>query len=234
MVLLQPRLNVRLSQKQILTPGLVQMVSVLALNKLELKDMINAEIVENPVLEELDSSVPLLDEVAQREEDRERAAEDAAAAAEKKDPFDEIDFGSFFRDYLDPGYRSRGEMETVEKPSFENFLSRPTTLTDHLMWQLGAMHVKEDVRQAAELVMGNLNEDGYLTGSEDELLGTTPERSCADAATHEVAGGIAINLPIAVEGDAGPLSATLAPVGYSSEFAARIDVSASAEVGLPA
>ncbi|HEX9254099.1 MAG TPA: RNA polymerase factor sigma-54, partial [Candidatus Angelobacter sp.] len=71
-------------------------------------------------------------------------------------------------------------------------------------------------------------------GSEDELLGTTPERSCADAATHEVAGGIAINLPIAVEGDAGPLSATLAPVGYSSEFAARIDVSASAEVGLPA
>ena len=57
MVLLQHRLNVKLSQRQILTPGLVQMVSVLALNKLELKDMINAEMVENPVLEELDGAV---------------------------------------------------------------------------------------------------------------------------------------------------------------------------------
>ena len=68
MVLLQNKLNLRVSQKQILTPGLVQMVSVLALNKLELKEMINTEMVENPVLEELDSSVPLLDEVAGREE----------------------------------------------------------------------------------------------------------------------------------------------------------------------
>src|SRR5947199_10618773 len=109
MVLLQPRLNVKLSQKQILTPGLVQMVSVLALNKLELKDMINAEMMENPVLEELDSTVPLLDEVAGKEEDRERATtatdEPTAPAAEeaKTDPFDEIDFGSFFNEYLDPG-----------------------------------------------------------------------------------------------------------------------------------
>src|SRR5512135_2915974 len=106
MVLLQPKLNLRVTQKQILTPGLVQMVSVLALNKLELKDMINAEMVENPVLEELDGTVPLLDEVAGKEEDRERLASNAAeadpaAAAEKKDPFDEIDFGSFFQDYLD-------------------------------------------------------------------------------------------------------------------------------------
>ncbi|MGA7379190.1 MAG: RNA polymerase sigma-54 factor, partial [Candidatus Sulfotelmatobacter sp.] len=59
MVLLQHKLSVKLSQRQILTPGLVQMVSVLALNKLELKDMINAEMVENPVLEELEDSVPL-------------------------------------------------------------------------------------------------------------------------------------------------------------------------------
>ena len=74
MVLLQHKLSVKLSQRQILTPGLVQMVSVLALNKLELKDMINSEMVENPVLEELEDSVPLLDEVGKKEEDRERAA----------------------------------------------------------------------------------------------------------------------------------------------------------------
>jgi len=173
MALLQPKLSLRVTQRQVLTPGLVQMVSVLALNKLELKDMINTEMVENPVLEELESQVPLLDEVAGREEEREREAAttvEEQPAAEKTDPFDEIDFGTFFQDYLDPGYRSPAA-ENVDKPSFENFLSRPATLTDHLMWQLGAVSVNEEVREAAELVIGNLNEDGYLTATEEELLG---------------------------------------------------------------
>jgi RNA polymerase sigma-54 factor len=181
MVLLQHKLSVKLSQRQILTPGLVQMVSVLALNKLELKDMINAEMVENPVLEELEDAVPLLDDVGRQEEERDRQAaltsgaeENPIAAVEKKDPFEEIDFGSFFQDYLDPGYRSSGEMEEIEKPSFENFLSKPGNLTDHLLWQLGAISVRPPVEQAAEMIIGNLNEEGYLIASDEELLGVTP------------------------------------------------------------
>jgi len=187
MVLLQPRLNLKVTQKQILTPGLVQMVSVLALNKLELRDMITAEMVENPVLEELESSIPLLDEVAGREEDRERdpsqVADEPVLEGEKKDPFEEIDFGSFFQEYLDPGYRSPAS-EVIERPSFENFLSRPSTLTDHLMWQLGSLGVSDKVREAAELIIGNLNEDGYLIASDEELLGL-PEQPGGKAATKE-------------------------------------------------
>jgi hypothetical protein len=189
MVLLQHKLSVKLSQRQILTPGLVQMVSVLALNKLELKDMINSEMVENPVLEELEDSVPLIDEVGRKEEDRDRATaktstEEAPITAEKKDPFEEIDFGSFFQDYLDPGYRTRGEMEEIERPSFENFLSKPTTLTDHLAWQLGALSLSRAVREAAEQIIGNLNEDGYLIASDEEMLGIAPPAPPeADAAT---------------------------------------------------
>src|SRR5438270_3197019 len=180
MVLLQPRLNVKLSQRQILTPGLVQMVSVLALNKLELKDMINAEMVENPVLEELEDAVPMLDDVGRQEEERDRVAAAAteenptAAVEEKKDPFEEIDFGSFFQEYLDPGYRSPGDMEEIERPSFENFLSKPSNLTDHLMWQLGSIPTRREVREAAEVVIGNLNEDGYLIATDEELLGIAP------------------------------------------------------------
>jgi RNA polymerase sigma-54 factor len=178
MVLLQHKLSVKLSQRQILTPGLVQMVSVLALNKLELKDMINAEMVENPVLEELEESVPLIDEVGRKEEDRDRptktSTEETPITAEKKDPFEEIDFGSFFQDYLDPGYRTRGEMEEIERPSFENFLSKPTNLTDHLAWQLGALSLSPQVREAAEQIIGNLNEDGYLIASDEEMLGVAP------------------------------------------------------------
>src|ERR1700674_4433606 len=178
MVLLQHKLSLKVSQRQILTPGLVQMVSVLALNKLELRDMITAEMVENPVLEELEESVPLIDDVDRQEENRDRAPTEesptAAADAEKKDPFEEIDFGSFFQDYLDPGYRSSREMEDIERPSFENFFPNPATLTDHLVWQLGSISTRPEVQEAIELIIGNLNEDGYLIASDEELLGVAP------------------------------------------------------------
>jgi RNA polymerase sigma-54 factor len=167
MPLLQPRLSLKVSQRQVLTPGLMQMVSVLALNKLELKEMIDAEMVENPVLEEIDESVPMLDEVAGREEQLERGV--AEQAAPPKDSFNEIDFGSYFQDYLDPGYRTQPEFEESEKPSFENFLSQPTSLSDHLAWQLGALTLEAQLHLAAEFVIGNLNEDGYLAATEEEL-----------------------------------------------------------------
>ena len=141
MALLQPKLNLKVAQRQVLTPGLMQMVSVLALNKLELKEMIDAEMVENPVLEEIDESVPMLDEVAGRQEQDGRGAleSERRSRGRPKDLFNEIDFGSYFQDYLDPGYRTQPEYEDSEKPSFENFLSQPTTLSDHLAWQLGAL-----------------------------------------------------------------------------------------------
>ncbi|MHB1700142.1 MAG: RNA polymerase factor sigma-54 [Acidobacteriaceae bacterium] len=172
MVHLQNSLNLKTSQRQVLTPGLVQMVSVLALNKLELKDMINEEMVENPMLEVLDEAVPLLDEIATREAAQERSAEEVAAAAERveKDPFDEIDFGSYFQDYLDPGFRtSSSNFEELDSPSFENFLSQPSTLTGHLQWQLGSLSLAPQVRTAAEMILGNLNHDGYLSVDIEEL-----------------------------------------------------------------
>src|SRR3979490_3134041 len=139
MVLLQNKLNLKVSQRQVLTPGLVQMVSGLALNKLELKEMIKTEMVEKPVLEELEDSAVSLDERAGIEGDRERSAEEVAAETERveKDPFDEIDFGSYFQDYLDPGFRTSSNFEEYDKPSFENFLSQPGTLTAPLAWRLG-------------------------------------------------------------------------------------------------
>jgi RNA polymerase sigma-54 factor len=173
MTLLQPKLSLKVAQRQILTPGLMQMVSVLALNKLELKEMINAEITENPILEEIEENVPLLDDVARQEIERDRPAEVRAAEAEpekKTDPFEEIDFGSYFQDYLDPGFRTGNSFESIEAPSLENFLSKPASLSDHLFWQLGSMPLMPAVRDAAEYIVGNLNEDGYLTATDDELL----------------------------------------------------------------
>jgi RNA polymerase sigma-54 factor len=216
MSLLSPRLQLKVAQKQILTPGLVQMVTVLQLNRLELKEMITQEIVKNPVLEEGEDSpedaspeelLPLLE--AERLADTadqqildatvlsESApldgaagevaingsvlpdAEEAAAAVvgapeplletpATTDPFDEIDFGSFFDDYLDPGYKSPAS-ESVEKPSFETFLSAPVTLGDHLRSQLSVTIISGEIRNAAESIIGNLDEDGYVSASLDEI-----------------------------------------------------------------
>jgi RNA polymerase sigma-54 factor len=153
------------------------MVSVLALNKLELKEMINTEMVENPVLEEVEESTVTIAEMAGREGDRERSAEEIATANERveKDPFDEIDFGSYFQDYLDPGFRTTSNFEEYDRPSFDNFLSQPRTLSDHLAWQLGSMTLTPRLRMATELIVGNLNEDGYLTASDDELADALTE-----------------------------------------------------------
>jgi len=192
MALLQPKLNLKVAQRQVLTPGLMQMVSVLALNKVELKEMIDAELVENPVLEEIDESVPMLDQVAGREERLERGAEEAAAPP--KDIFNEIDFGSYFQDYLDPGYRTQPEYEDNEKPSFENFLSQPTTLSDHLAWQLGALSLDRELHEAAEFIVGNLDEDGYLAASEEELAealsGTLRDVAASNGHQKEYAGDL--------------------------------------------
>ncbi len=223
---LQTKLNLKVTQKQILTPGLVQMVSVLALNKLELKDMINAEMVENPVLEELESPVPSIDDVSRSEEKHDRETTAAAEQANghgqerQRDPFEEIDFGSYFRDYLDPGYRSPAA-EITERPSFENFLSSPTTLTDHLMWQLRSLHLSEEVCAAAELIIGNLNEDGYLTATDEELLAAARGQRMAE--------------PADVAPEAGePAAAESVPAANDSAVVAASESAESGESAQPA
>jgi RNA polymerase sigma-54 factor len=174
MNLLQPKLHLRVAQKQILTPGLVQMVSVLALNRLELREMINQEIMANPVLEELPeegvTAESYTDEAFLKKE-TETVPETPAS-----NPFDEFDFGSFFTQYLDTGAEraAGGEHEEIERPSFDKFLSSPASLTDHLAWQLSVSICTETVREIAEAIVGNLDENGYLTATLEEIAQSGP------------------------------------------------------------
>lgn len=205
--MLSQRLQVGVAQKQILTPGLVQLVSVLQLNRLELREKIVQEIAENPVLEEsLDASEEITAEELQNYLERERVAEpsdqgilDVAAspaqfeaeadriemAAENAgveladappvetapaaaDPFDEIDFDNYFQEYLEPGFKSPAS-ETSEKPSWETFVSSPVTLPDLLRQQLSLLIMPEEVRDAADTIIGNLDDNGYLVAALDEI-----------------------------------------------------------------
>src|SRR5277367_1758442 len=167
---LAPKLSLRVAQKQILTPGLVQMVSVLALNRLELREMINQEIMANPVLDEVTeegaAATDSYTDEAFLKKETEKVPEKEAA-----NPFDEFDFGSFFSQYLDTGTERSisSEREEVEKPSFEKFLSSASSLADHLEWQLSVAVCTETVRKIAEAIIGNLDENGYLMATLDEL-----------------------------------------------------------------
>jgi RNA polymerase sigma-54 factor len=164
---LQPKLHLKVAQKQILTPGLVQMVSVLALNRLELREMINQEMVANPLLEEVGedglASENYVDEAFVKAE-TEKLPENEAP-----NPFDEFDFGAFFSQYLDTGTQDFREREEIERPSFETFLSSPQGLADHLNWQLNLTPCPDTVREIAEAIIGNLDENGYLTATLEEI-----------------------------------------------------------------
>ena len=178
MAFLEQRLNLKPTQKPVLTPSLVQMVSVLALNKLELAEMISQELMENPVLEEATEITESNEDGPGKEErtsdpaDKEIIEVTGSQNGESTDPFEQIDFGSFFDDYLDPGYRTQVSGEVTERPAFENFLAEPTDLYDHLQWQLSLSAAPEPVRDAAASIIGNLNQDGYLTADLEEIAAT--------------------------------------------------------------
>src|SRR6266852_3421300 len=163
------KLNLRVAQKQILTPGLVQMVSVLALNRLELREMINQEMIANPVLEELSEEATTSDNYS--DETFLKAETEKVPEKAEPNPFDEFDVGTFFNQYLDSGGDGgkSQEREVSERPSFEKFLSSAAGLTDHLEWQLSVTICSDTVKEIVENIIGNLDENGYLTASTEEL-----------------------------------------------------------------
>ena len=171
----EPKLQLRVTQKQILTPGLVQMVSLLQLNRLELRQMIEQELMQNPVLEEVgEDGLPREREEAEEGFERQEAE---PPPEEAKDPFEDFDLKAVYEEYMDAPERQT-EREEIERPSFENFLSPPSTLTDHLDWQLGLTLAPAGVKAAAESIIGNLNEDGYLTATLEEIAQSGEHQPC--------------------------------------------------------
>src|SRR5258707_12008806 len=164
------KLKLKVTQKQILTPGLVQMVSVLALNRLELREMINQEMIENPVLEKQSEEPTATDNYS--DENFIRNETEKVPEKPEANPFDEFDVGTFFNQYLDTGGDGgqSQEREVSERPSFEKFLSSPAGLTEHLTWQLSVTICSDNVRELVESIIGNLDENGYLTASVEELV----------------------------------------------------------------
>jgi RNA polymerase sigma-54 factor len=157
------KLHTKLVQKLILTPSLQQAIKLLPMSTLELADLLNQEMVENPLLEE----VPTEELQPAEQQQPEKAAEQPAA--EKPDTWDDADYEYFFGDYLDDGYRPKTPQEVKELPPIENTLSTAGSLSDHLMWQLSLQTNDEKLVEIGKAIIGNLDDDGYLVASVEEI-----------------------------------------------------------------
>src|SRR6266542_1279358 len=164
---IQQRLHTKLVQKLILTPSLQQAIKLLPMTTIELSDMLNQEMVENPMLEEVPTEeLQAADAIAQTE----RTDSPEAPRQERPDSWDDADYAYFFGDYLDDGYRaSRAPVEVKELPPLENTLSTQGSLADHLQWQLSLSTDDPKVLEIGVAIIGNLADDGYLMASVDEI-----------------------------------------------------------------
>src|SRR5882672_5674822 len=217
------RLTTSLSQRLVLTPQLRQRIEMLQMTTLELTDLIQQQLNENPVLEEVatqeeaqEMAEKILDHMASGGELENLSASTVEASAPElgtpssngsgeneteaflpdsetefaanpdaegasleageelapeasRDPFEEVDFGREFQDYLDPGYKTQEFEYKEDAPTFEQFLTKAPSLADHLEWQLQMDPIAEDVHDAAVFVIGNLDADGRLTATNEEI-----------------------------------------------------------------
>lgn len=235
------KLTLGLSQRLVLTPQLRQRIEMLQMTTIELSDLIQQQLLENPVLEEVPSQEEtrelaenILDQLTNADAgssfdlppasesdasqngaasngageletvatyaaesdavamgdavvDGGEGGEEMGADEASRDAFEEIDFGREFQDYLDPGYKTQEFEYKEDAPTFEQFLTRPPSLAEHLEWQLHMTSNEEEVRKAAECVIGNLNPDGRLNATNEEIaaMGRWPEE-LAEQARHVV------------------------------------------------
>lgn len=213
------RLTTNLSQRLVLTPQLRQRIEMLQMTTLELSELIQQQLLENPVLEEVVSAEEthelaekILDQLAggdpansfeatvpdsipetngsvgtaadseslesladysgedvAGESSAPEATEEFGADEPNRDAFEEIDFGREFQDYLDPGYKTQEFEYKEDAPTFEQFLTKAPSLADHLEWQLHMSPVEGEVCDAALCVIGNLDGDGRLKASVEEI-----------------------------------------------------------------
>ncbi|MBE0618125.1 MAG: RNA polymerase factor sigma-54, partial [Proteobacteria bacterium] len=166
--------ELRLTQELVMTPQLQQAIKLLQLSRLELVDRVQQEIEENPLLEELKEEEPGEADAPAEAEVPSAAAAEPETEAEDKRTEPEIDWEQYLN-YYDSGGAADGPLDTDEdRPSYENFVSPESTLQDHLLWQLRLAHFDAEEKKIGAHIIGNLDEDGYLRATLEELAEAVP------------------------------------------------------------
>ena len=194
------RLDLRLSQKLIMTPQLQQAIKLLQLSRLELQQSLQQHLMENPLLDEVVTETEENEEavtVDQEPSDQLTASDDTGVNGSDKptesgDNAEEFSASSW-EDYFDTDLR-RGETDyssssKEEFPSYEQTVAKFTSLEDHLVWQLSLSGLSDREKEVGRLIIGNLDDDGYLRMTLEELVsGTAYSVAEAESVLQDVQG----------------------------------------------
>ena len=179
---LEIKQSLRLSQQLVMTPQLQQAIKLLQLNRMELAEVVNQEMMENPILEEMtetpegenapspETSTDQADPEAEQLRDEEAFIKPTPKEEQLVSGKDDFNWESYVEEF-NSSSSSAPSMREIndELPSFENVLTKTTTLEDHLTWQLSMVSLQNDERKLGELIVGNLSDDGYLNANLEDL-----------------------------------------------------------------
>ena len=166
---LQLKQSLSLAQQLIMTPQLQQAIKLLQLSRLELLETINQEMETNPLLDE--QSGDEVDDEARSEEEKPKPAETTPDVTVKENMREDMDWEAYISEY-NTGW-AEAPYEPRDLPPFENTASKKTSLHSHLMWQLNMNNYNEMQREIGIHIIGNLDEDGYLKTSVEEIVAVT-------------------------------------------------------------
>jgi RNA polymerase sigma-54 factor len=181
---LEIKQSLRLSQQLVMTPQLQQAIKLLQLNRMELAEVVNQEMMENPILEEL-SETPEGENMNPAEGSPEESADPESEQRRDEDAFikpkaqeeqivsgkdEDFNWESYVEEFNSSSSSAPSMREINEElPSFENILTKTTSLEDHLTWQLSMIELRTEEKKLGEAIIGNLSDDGYLNATLEDL-----------------------------------------------------------------
>lgn len=176
------RLDLKLSQKLIMTPQLQQAIKLLQLSRLELQQSLAQHLLENPLLDEVQAEVEEAEANASDEKTEEPAAEPAQEPAgetgtpeerESPEEFSASGWEEYFGSDRRAGDSEYPASSQDEFPSYEQTVAKATSLEEHLLWQLSLSELSEREKALGRLIIGNLDDDGYLRIPLSEVVSGT-------------------------------------------------------------
>src|ERR1700745_2216325 len=179
---LEIKQSLRLSQQLVMTPQLQQAIKLLQLNRMELAEVVNQEMMENPILEELTETpegenAPTAEQTAENgdpEAEQARDEESFVKPTPKEEQLvsgkDDFNWDSYIEEFNSTSSSAPSMREVNEElPSFENVLTKTTTLEDHLHWHISMISLTDQERKLGELIIGNLSDDGYFNANLEDI-----------------------------------------------------------------
>jgi len=159
----EAKLSLRQTQKMVMTPMLQEAISLLQLSRLEMLQALHQQLEENPILEEVAEGNEELDDVPEAS----AVAEEPTNESNGEGSTSDIDWESYLQDASD--YRPSIPREEIERFDSESLLTRPGSLQDYLLFQLHLTIRDPELLRLGSLIIGDLDDNGYLRSGLDEL-----------------------------------------------------------------